>query len=347
MPAAPPEQAIASSEPLPLETARLFVLELFGTAQATLAAEANVCRVDIAAVDGTNWHARITKLFDDPQAGATYTVRFRAKADAPRRIALWGGIDEPDRHGIGLSQDVPLTEAWQDNQYEFQAKDLAADNSIQFNVGDQTGTVWIADFTLTKGARSYLGIGMASGARGEWAAALSDLRRAVEGPAAPGGDLARNAEESLAWLYLAVLELEHGDSVAYRRHSRRMLDRFGTSNDRSELERTAKAGLLVPPTSPEEVARLRAMARAAIERRAGESSGAPLVPAGPRPGRVPRRRSGRGPEGTGRAACGVVFPGGPKAASPPGGIDNDVGVFQTVSPSSIPRVRIAHAGSAR
>ena len=37
------------------------------------------------------------------------------------------------------------------------------------------------------------------------------------------------------------------------------------------------------------------------------------------------------------AACGVVFPGGPKAASPLGGIDNDVGVFQTVSPSSIPR----------
>ena len=126
------------------------MLELSGTAQATLAVEGNVCRIAVAAVDGTNWHARITRIFDDPQAGVTYTVRFRAKADAPRRIFLSGSIDEPDWHGIGLGQDVPLTEAWQDYQYEFQAKDLAAENTIQFSVGDQTGTVWIADFTLTK-----------------------------------------------------------------------------------------------------------------------------------------------------------------------------------------------------
>ncbi len=106
-PAAHPEQDELGSKPIPLETARLFALELFGTAQATLSGVGNVCRVDIAAVDGTNWHARITKLFDDPQAGATYTVRFRAKADAPRPIWLSGSIDEPDWHGIGRLQDVP------------------------------------------------------------------------------------------------------------------------------------------------------------------------------------------------------------------------------------------------
>jgi tetratricopeptide (TPR) repeat protein len=188
---------------------------------------------------------------------------------------LGGYIDEPDWHGIGLRQDVPLSEAWQDFQYEFQAKDLAAENSIHFIVGDQTGTVWIADFTLTKGTESYLGIGIASGARGEWSAALGDLRRAVEGPSAPGEDSARSSDESLAWLYLAVLELEHGDRVEYRRHCRRMLDRFGTSNDPCELERTAKAGLLVPPPSPEVAARLRAMARAAVER---AGSGNPVLP---------------------------------------------------------------------
>jgi WD40 repeat protein len=153
LPAASSEPAETRSEARPVESARLFALEVFGTAQATLAAEGNVCRVDIAAVDGTTWHARITKLLEDPQPGATYTVRFRAEADAPRLIFLGGFIDEPEWHSIGLSQDVPLTEAWQDYQYEFQARDLAAENSIQFNIGDQTGTVWIADFTLTKGAK--------------------------------------------------------------------------------------------------------------------------------------------------------------------------------------------------
>jgi hypothetical protein len=41
---------------------------------------------------------------------------------------------------------------WHDFAYEFQAKDLAAENSFQLNVGDQAGTVWVADFTVTKRA---------------------------------------------------------------------------------------------------------------------------------------------------------------------------------------------------
>ncbi len=89
-------------------------------------------------------------MFEDLQEGATYTVRFRAKADAPRTMVLFGGIGEPDWHNIGLLQEVPLTEEWRDYQYEFRAKDIAAANMIQFIVGDHKGTVWTADFSLTK-----------------------------------------------------------------------------------------------------------------------------------------------------------------------------------------------------
>src|SRR5262249_50196450 len=42
----------------PVETTRLFCLELRGTAQATLASEGNVHRVDVTAVDGEAWYAR-------------------------------------------------------------------------------------------------------------------------------------------------------------------------------------------------------------------------------------------------------------------------------------------------
>ncbi len=115
-------------------------------------------------------------------------------------------------------------------------------------------------------ARPYFGMGMALGARGQWSPALANLRRAVEGDAAPGEAGARNAQDSSVWLNLAVLEVEHGDREAYRQHCRRMLERFGTSAEPGDLDRTAKAGLLIPPSSPEEAARLRSIARAAVER---------------------------------------------------------------------------------
>jgi hypothetical protein len=152
-PAAPSGPADATGEPVELEAARLFSLELFDAARATLTTEGNVCRVEVTAVDGTDWHARLARLFDDLQKGATYTVRFRARADVPRPIRLFGGIDEPDWHDIGLNQSVPLTERWETHQYQFRAKGLAAENTIQFIVGERTGTVWIADFTVTSGAK--------------------------------------------------------------------------------------------------------------------------------------------------------------------------------------------------
>ena len=67
------EPAETASLP-PVETIRLFFLRPYGTAQARLAAEGNVLRVDVTAVDGTNWHANLSQVFDDLQEGATYII---------------------------------------------------------------------------------------------------------------------------------------------------------------------------------------------------------------------------------------------------------------------------------
>jgi WD40 repeat protein len=136
----------------PLETIHLVVFQLLGTAQATHTHEGDAHRIDVTAVDGTNWHAQLYQLFDDLQEGATYTVRFRAKANAPRSLELLAQINEPDYHLIGLNETVPLTGDWRTYHYQFQAKESAARNTVVFNVGERTGTVWIANFTLTKGA---------------------------------------------------------------------------------------------------------------------------------------------------------------------------------------------------
>jgi WD40 repeat protein/serine/threonine protein kinase len=146
----PDEAAVVSP---PTETLRATSLELFDAAQATLTLEEFVCRVDVTSADGTGWHARLSQMFDDLEEGVTYTVRFRAKADVPRPIQVYGHIVEPDWHGFGLNEVVPLTADWQTFERDFQAKDLAASNLIEFHVGERTGTVWIADITVTKATK--------------------------------------------------------------------------------------------------------------------------------------------------------------------------------------------------
>jgi hypothetical protein len=145
------EPAEAPSLP-PVETIRSHLLERQGTARATLASEGNVHRVEVTAVDGTDFHVTLCQVFDDLQDEEIYTIRFRAKAISPRRMRLRGEIAEPDWHCIGLEEEVPLTDVWQDYQYQFQAKNLTLWTKINFLLGDRTGPVWIADFTLTKDA---------------------------------------------------------------------------------------------------------------------------------------------------------------------------------------------------
>ena len=90
---------------------------------------------------------------DDLREGASYMVRFRAKADVPVPVHLFGIIGEDNYHGIGLEEVVSLTKDWRDYEFKFQAKDLAAMNLIQFLLGQRTGTVWSADFTVIKVAK--------------------------------------------------------------------------------------------------------------------------------------------------------------------------------------------------
>jgi WD40 repeat protein len=137
----------------PTEVIRLFALEVLDKARATLTTPENNQRVDVTGIGDFNYSVQLGQLFDDLKEGATYTVRFSAKADAARLTYLGGQIAMPDWHGIGFSQAVELTENWREYQYEFKAKALAALNKITFAIGDQMGTVWIADFTVTKGAK--------------------------------------------------------------------------------------------------------------------------------------------------------------------------------------------------
>jgi eukaryotic-like serine/threonine-protein kinase len=150
VPAGPPQLAEAISRTVPVESLRMLTLELNGTARANLTAEEDVCRVDVTSVDGTDWHAKLRQVLDNLQDDSTYTVRFRAKADAERRIKLEAQSPQPNWHLIGLNDVVPMTKEWKSFEYTFRAQAPAGLNRIQFLLGERTGTVWIADFAVTK-----------------------------------------------------------------------------------------------------------------------------------------------------------------------------------------------------
>jgi WD40 repeat protein/serine/threonine protein kinase len=149
--APPPESAEAPGATKPIDIVRLFTLEIQGKAQATAINKGKEHEVQVTAVDETDWHVQLIQLFDDLEEGATYTIRFRAKADVPRSISLLGQRNgNPDFELICQGKDIPITEQWEKYEATFQVKNLAAVNKIYFILGQQTGTVWIDDFTVTK-----------------------------------------------------------------------------------------------------------------------------------------------------------------------------------------------------
>jgi len=143
-----PENWKEPREPLQ-ELFRSLEMELHGTAHAVLTTETKSAQVNVRAVDGTDWHVQLFHLFDDLVDDAWYTVRFRAKADLPMTVLIHGQMHEPDWGNIGLNESVRLTQDWNSFRFAFRAKNLAKVNKVGFSLGQQTGTVWIADFSVT------------------------------------------------------------------------------------------------------------------------------------------------------------------------------------------------------
>jgi hypothetical protein len=152
-PASPAEQAeILTKDGLP-DTTYLFDLKVYPNAKATMTAEGNAIRADVAAVDGTDWHAVLEHPIYDFEEGETSTIRFRARAEISRLVRLTAVVYQGNWHSVGLDERVSLTNGWQNYEYEFQAKNVTAENVIHLSVGERTGKVWISDFSITRSVK--------------------------------------------------------------------------------------------------------------------------------------------------------------------------------------------------
>lgn len=138
----------------PLTTAAKWHLQTLGKAKAAMKSQAGVDLITTTAVDGTDFHAQLQYLNPTLAEGKTYTLRFRAKANAKRVMPVYAIVNGGDYHGIGLRQFASLTPSWRVFAYTFQAKDLGSAKLIcpEFTLGNAVGTVYLADVSLKPAA---------------------------------------------------------------------------------------------------------------------------------------------------------------------------------------------------
>ena len=124
-----------------------FLVSMEGAAGQAVADSGGI-RTDVTALGPHPWDA----LFQgscDLKEGQSYTLRFLAKADAPRALTVTGVIDMPDYHIFGLSQTAMLTTQWKPCSMTFTAtKTFPGHNAIQFQVGSKVGSVWLSDVSV-------------------------------------------------------------------------------------------------------------------------------------------------------------------------------------------------------
>lgn len=134
----------------PITGSQEWALTVAPPAKATLARQARAVIVTIATPGSQPWQAQLSHQGADLVNGQAYTLRFRAKADAPHPMDVFGGLNRPDYHDIGLSQTVALGADWKDYALTFTARNVVAGQvSVpEFRVGGQKGQVWLAGVTL-------------------------------------------------------------------------------------------------------------------------------------------------------------------------------------------------------
>lgn len=134
----------------PITGAQEWALIVRPPAKATLTRQARAVLVSVTAAGDQPWQAQVAHYGTDLQDGQAYTLRFRARAAAPRPMLVFGGIMQHDYHDVGLSRTVSLTGAWKEFVIPFTARGVVAGQvgAPEFQFGARTGRVWLADVTL-------------------------------------------------------------------------------------------------------------------------------------------------------------------------------------------------------
>lgn len=122
--------------------------------------------IHVTTADGIDWHVQVQLYGLKLSDGEVYTIEFLGRADQPRKLAVGVGIDPAARphdpwRSFGLLDTVELGTDWKPIRLVFPAHSIAgAPAALSLNAGQSTGTIFLKDLKLVRGAP---GAGLQSG----------------------------------------------------------------------------------------------------------------------------------------------------------------------------------------
>ena len=116
-------------------------------------------------ITDTEWHLQFHQPGMSLAGDAFYTVRFRARADAAKRITVGVSQAHQPWANLGLSSAIALSTAWQDFSLGFKASAADTNARLSFAVGGDLAALELAQVGVHPGGKVGLGAGE-SAARG-------------------------------------------------------------------------------------------------------------------------------------------------------------------------------------
>jgi hypothetical protein len=137
-----------------------YTIEQHDTAKMTLtripAAHIPLAKIDVSAVDGTNWHLQFNQASLKLKKGQFYTLTFRARTDGPKQITASISQAHEPWQNLGLSTTAKLYPQDTDQHYGFTATADDDNSRISFALGAETGTLYLGNITLVTGGQTGL-----------------------------------------------------------------------------------------------------------------------------------------------------------------------------------------------
>jgi len=110
----------------------------------SVAAEGNAsAHIVVNSADSYSWEANLYQTSLPVVAGANYQVQFWARSDAPRLMTVDCESNNSPYPNYGLDSQVSVGTTWTLNTLTFVSNATAGDGTLQFDVGDVAGNVWI------------------------------------------------------------------------------------------------------------------------------------------------------------------------------------------------------------